>query len=1390
MTSPMPLRPKSTDLWALAAAQLNSDDRGNINFSLDKLKILADLRSLTEQSRVKCIEKRWRYTRKSGETIVFRDLFAKMVKWIDLFKEVGDCAVQYDPVHAALPWAGVRFLLQIAVNDIHNFTFAVEGATSIAEIICRYAILEDLYLRHESPATDELKRALVQFYAAIMVYLSKVKSYFDQNSARRILKSGLLSESDLEDHFGRIRTEQATVDHCIVLVDEQHQINRHDELTRLLNEIDGPLNRMSDSLRNVQDNLEEPYLQHHEQTKKDVLPGTGEWLLSDPVFMTWKKDSVCSLLWLHGILGSGKSKLVSIVIEDAMNDCRSGNSPPPAFFYCSRNPAEPRRSNQEAVLASIVRQLSSLGPRFPLLDPVVAKYQEKEDQAFASGPLDIDESCALIIQLTEQYPIITLIVDALDECDPGKRAQLLKSLEKILRESSGLVKIFLSSRDDQDIVCRLQDYPNLEIASDKNRDDIKKFVEAEVQELVKEKKLLRHSSAKEELIELIIDKVIEGATGMFRWASMQLQHLCSMKVDDDIRERLGRLPPDLETLYSEIYEGLRTGHGEAQHCITKNTLSWLLCAQEALKSSEFLAAVAITPKKSFGQVSKDQILDMCCNFVVYDATLDVFRFAHLSVPEFLEKRPEYSSTAVNSLAAEICLVGLISAGTSPGTRRLLEQQAHVLRKTSFDWYLNIYWATHCQLAGDRETRGTLKNLLRFFLFDELDSVSPYAIWAEQLPGCMDGRDVFWQVENRLRIENLQRKSVDGPLLVACAFNLSEVVSCHIAGQTFRAASENALYIAVKHGSCQVVQKLLAEDFVQITERVIEEAAGNESTDILAMLLEKRGTEIKITEKVAEAAVTNLKSGKEVMELLLEQRGPEIKITETVVTAAAANNHSGKEVMKLLLEQRGPEVKITEAVVTAAAANPYRDKEVMELLLKQRGPEVKITEAVVTAAAKHGNKKIMALLLEQRGPEVKITEAVVTAAAANPHRGKEVMELLLKQRGPEVKITEAVVTAAAANYWDKEIIELLLEQRGPEVKITEAVVTAAAANPRSGKEVIELLLEQRGPEVKITEAVVTAAAANWNSGKEVIELLLEQRGPEVKITEAVVTAAAANPHRGKEVMELLLKQRGPEVKITEAVVTAAAANLYRGKEVMELLLKQRGAEVKITEAMVEAAAANPRRGKEVMELLLEQRGPEVKITEAVVTAAVANLYRGKEVMELLLKQRGPEVKITEAVVTAAAANDHSSKEVIKLLLEQRGPEVKITEAVVTAAAANDHSGKEIIELLLEQRGPEVKITEAVVTAAAANLYRGKEVMELLLKQRGAEVKITEAMVEAAAANPRRGKEVMELFLEQRGPEIKITEAVVTAVAGNEAVMALLREQRGAETEEAVKAMARR
>ena len=166
------------------------------------------------------------------------------------------------------------------------------------------------------------------------------------------------------------------------------------------------------------------------------------------------------------------------------------------------------------ILASIARQLSSLQPGHHLLPPIVAAYKRKEEEGFASGPLSIDESRELILQFAEQYPLTTIVIDALDECDHERRAELLEALEAILHDSTSLVKIFVSSRDDQDIVLHLRSYPTVELSSEKNKEDITSFVAAETNGLIKRRKLLTSSTNKEKLKMEIIEQVTNGSRGM------------------------------------------------------------------------------------------------------------------------------------------------------------------------------------------------------------------------------------------------------------------------------------------------------------------------------------------------------------------------------------------------------------------------------------------------------------------------------------------------------------------------------------------------------------------------------------------------------------------------------------------------------------------------------------------------------------------------------------------------------------------------------------------------------------------------------------------------------------------------------------------------------------
>ena len=140
-------------------------------------------------------------------------------------------------------------------------------------------------------------------------------------------------------------------------------------------------------------------------------------------------------------------------------------------------------------------------------------YKSREQNGFAAGPLTLDESTALIIQLSQDRPLTTIIVDALDECDLTSRGDLLDALSGIFQDSCGLVKILVSSRADADIVCHFSDCLNLQIEASQNQEDIENYVKSEVEYLINRKKLLR-GNVPEDLKETIASYLLVEAKGM------------------------------------------------------------------------------------------------------------------------------------------------------------------------------------------------------------------------------------------------------------------------------------------------------------------------------------------------------------------------------------------------------------------------------------------------------------------------------------------------------------------------------------------------------------------------------------------------------------------------------------------------------------------------------------------------------------------------------------------------------------------------------------------------------------------------------------------------------------------------------------------------------------
>ena len=209
------------------------------------------------------------------------------------------------------------------------------------------------------------------------------------------------------------------------------------------------------------------------------------------------------------IAGAGKTKLVSTVVDDLLKSfTQFPNDEAFAYFYCDRNQSD--RRDSALILSSFVRQLSTSQDNDVIPCTTVQVYHQKQRTGFASGKLKSKESQTVLAELFQIYPQITLVVDALDECDKNTRLEFMDILDQLIAESPKPLKIFISSRRDRDMKQHFENGPNVQIRAIDNRDDIAKFVNHEITASGK----FWHDEVSSELKELICKTLVEKTGGM------------------------------------------------------------------------------------------------------------------------------------------------------------------------------------------------------------------------------------------------------------------------------------------------------------------------------------------------------------------------------------------------------------------------------------------------------------------------------------------------------------------------------------------------------------------------------------------------------------------------------------------------------------------------------------------------------------------------------------------------------------------------------------------------------------------------------------------------------------------------------------------------------------
>ncbi|CAI7611281.1 unnamed protein product [Penicillium crustosum] len=1031
----------------------------------------------------------------------------------------------------------------------------------------------DFALRPPEDALDKLSASIVQTYADLQSFLA----FMVRHQRSKVKIDSVFKLENARSHMNKLSGSEKLLLQAADDCEKASDLSSRSDLRELLNlaaeiptirdQVDLVLERIS--AKDERELLEWispiPYGKHHTFREESRTHGTCEWLLQNEDFCEWRNYQSSAVLWLQGSMGAGKTYLTSKVIDHVQGLLKS-SSPDAgfAYFYCNRN--EDERRDPLCILQSYVRQLSTA---VGSTGHIRKRLQVVSDEARRQGShLGLEACKTQLLESVNGYSQTTIILDALDECYEHSRWQLIDVIRELVSKSDRPLKVFISSRPDEDIKTQFSG-KNIEIYAINNQDDIEKFVNAEIDKP-------RHwGPISQSLRSDIVRTLREGSQGMFQWAYLQIQQVLELPTERDIRDRLGRLPIGLKEAYDEIYGNI--AKFQNAKVLVDRACKWVMSACTPLSSDELLSAILIDSDESSidfeNEVTESELLVLCKNLLVLDSQREVWRFSHLSVMEYFEFN-HWGLGQAHSDAAKVCLKFMIETYGNPtyegdikssGDKQYMNPPNKLGSIHPLEKYVQQHWVIHVTTYEDliakkgQEVDSLLAKLLKSFLGSPSESSFQYRAWYRSLGSAYDSpSSSFLRERGKFKFGNISHQEDISP---------EEVTICAM---------------------CRFPLYILLRDWWDNAEFTISQTSEQGNT--LLVLAVKAGCKA-----ICEALINR---GIEINLML-----PSNSYGSALAAAAWGGN---KEIVNLLIENRA-DVNLTllggsfgSALATAASKG---DKEIVDLLI-ENGADANLTlpgghyGSALTAAAWGGNKEIVNFLIDN-GAYTNLTFPsghFGSPLAAARGEDKEIVNILI-ENGADANLTlpggnYGSALAAAARGGNKEIVNLLIENGADAnlVLLSGDFGSALAAATRGGnKEMINLLIEH-GADTNLTlpsgDFGSVLAAAAFIGNKEIVNLLIEN-GADTNLTLPsgdFGCALAATAYRGdKEIVNLLIKS-GADVNLTlpsgkfGSALAAAAAIGY--KEIANLLIKN-GADVNLARSI-----AASRGLKEIMKVLVE------------------------------------------------------------------------------------------------------------------------------------------------------------------------------------------------------------
>ncbi|KAL4942968.1 hypothetical protein BDV06DRAFT_221659 [Aspergillus oleicola] len=486
---------------------------------------------------------------------------------------------------------------------------------------------------------------------------------------------------------------------------------------KVMQTVSDTVNRIRDDVHNIRENLntlnrteEDQYRKalrcwlstiDYEPIQSDIYrnhqDGTGQWFLNHISFRSWMFGDSSPTLFCPGIPGAGKTTITSMVVShlraEISHKLGQHRKVGIAFLYCSYE----RQDNQscEDLLRSLLSQLTL---EQEVLPPRIRHLYDWHHQG--RGRPSKQEIVKELHSAVNDYSTVFVLIDALDECkDDTTRRSLLAEMAQLQQTSD--IRLMLTSRPS----ISMNHNNAIELPIQAMDQDVHQYLTAQLG-------CLSRIVERDELLQQEIQtRISQAANGNFLLAHLYMGSLQGKHTKKAIHQELNQMG----TGHAGLIQAYNAALQRVKNGLSKNLLSWVICAKRLLTVNELLHALAIEPRTSRLDTANicdiQEVVSGCAGLVVLHGLTQNVRLVHNTAKEYFQQDASKHFPGAETQIAISCLTYLSFDAFKAGmcSRGALETR---LQEYPLFSYASQHWAHHAEMQTD-----DIKEVAMPFLLD-------------------------------------------------------------------------------------------------------------------------------------------------------------------------------------------------------------------------------------------------------------------------------------------------------------------------------------------------------------------------------------------------------------------------------------------------------------------------------------------------------------------------------------------------------------------------------------------------------------------------------------------------------------------------------------------------